>query len=47
MKNDDPEVTSLTEQINEALNSLGEQDDASRDAVSAGRGLLDSMNDEW
>ena len=44
---DELDAASVTHQIDLALESLGDGDDAAADAVAAGRRLVRSMDDEW
>jgi metal-responsive CopG/Arc/MetJ family transcriptional regulator len=41
------EQESLTNEINAALELIGDDDDSAAAAVSAGRGTLESVDDEW
>lgn len=44
---DELDARSLTGQIDSALERLGAPDETAADAVSAGRRVLDAVDDEW
>jgi len=41
------DAASLSDQINEALDILGETENSTTDAVTAGHRLLESADDDW